>query len=533
LILNKIHPQASAGKRRNPVIPDLKNQDYREFFSAFFLTLKEKFMPKEIIVTGSGIGGIATAIRLAVLGYNVMVFESDKGPGGKLNTFELDGYRYDLGPSLFTMPQFVDELFILAGRNPSDYFRYIKWPLACRYFWKDGTVLNSYTDRDAFAAEIERVLGADGAKLKAFLRHSNRLYETNAPVFLQTSLHRPQDFKIRDILKALAYMPRMDIFTSMDRANQRRLVHPRLVQMFNRMATYNGSNPYKAPGILNIIPSLEHGTGVFFPEGGMYSITSALYKLALELGVEFHFNEPVEEILLYREKAIGVRTSLGEYTSDAVVSNMDVVLTFRKLLKNVGVPAYLLRQERSSSALVFYWGIKKVLPELDLHNIFFSDNYPEEFDCLFNKLSIYDDPTVYINISSRVNEADAPENHDNWFVMVNAPHEAGQDWADLVSRTRKNITSKLSVVLGTDIQALISSEYVLTPPEIETRTSSWQGSLYGASSNSRMAAFLRHPNFSGRVKGLYFAGGSVHPGGGIPLCLSSAKITAGIIAKQV
>lgn len=490
-------------------------------------------MAKEIVVIGSGIGGIAISIRLALAGYKIRVFEASDSPGGKLNSFELDGYRYDLGPSLFTMPHFVNDLFRLAGKKPEKHFEYIQWPLACRYFWDDGMVFNSWCNPQKLEAEVQNVLKEDPGRIKKYLAHSIRLYDLNAPVFLEKSLHRPGDHKIKEILKALYYMPSMDIFISMDKANRKRLRHPKLVQMFNRMATYNGSNPYKAPGILNIIPSLEHGTGVFFPKGGMYNITRSLYNLALELGVEFSFSEKVIEIMTHRKRAIGVSTVKGEYAADAVVSNMDVVPSFRKLLPEVKAPERIIRQERSSSALVFYLGVKEVLPELDLHNIFFSNDYEEEFRHLFEMKEIYKDPTVYINISSRANPEDAPPGNDNWFLMVNAPHDAGQDWSDIQTSVRESVFEKLSRVLKRDIQSLVTSEYILDPPGIEERTGSWQGSLYGASSNSRMAAFLRHPNFSRRVRNLYFVGGSVHPGGGIPLCLLSAKITSGIIEKQL
>jgi len=178
--------------------------------------------------------------------------------------------------------------------------------------------------------------------------------------------------------------------------------------------------------------------------------------------------------------------------------------------------------------LIFYWGIKQSFPQLDLHNIFFSENYKEEFDTLFQKKNVSNDPTVYINITSKKLSSDAPENSENWFVMINVPSNSGQNWDDIRTTARQNILSKLSRILKTDIESLIEEEEYLDPIRIEAKTSSHAGALYGASSNDRMAAFFRHPNFS-KVKGLYFAGGSVHPGGGIPLCLLSAKIVGELV----
>jgi phytoene dehydrogenase-like protein len=210
---------------------------------------------------------------------------------------------------------------------------------------------------------------------------------------------------------------------------------------------------------------------------------------------------------------------------------MDVWFTYHKLLRHYPHihPQKTLKQERSSSALVFYWGISKQFSQLDLHNIFFSENYKAEFDHIWQQKDIYHDPTVYLNISSKLNPDDAPAGCENWFVMINVPANSGQDWGKLIADARKNIIQKLSRNLGEDIRQYIISETILDPPGIERQTLSYQGSIYGTSSNSRFAAFLRHPNQSAKVKNLYFCGGSVHPGGGIPLCLLSAKIVSDLV----
>lgn len=261
-------------------------------------------------------------------------------------------------------------------------------------------------------------------------------------------------------------------------------------------------------------------------------MTKALYELAIECGVTFHFDEKVERIRVERKKATGIETSKGNYDADIVVSNMDVVPTYRKLLAGEKAPEKVLRQERSTSMMVFYWGVKDVFPELDLHNAFFSADYKHEFDCLFNTKTITDDPTIYINNTVKDQPSDAPPGCENWFVMINVPANYGQDWDALIDRTRENVLRKLSNILGRDIKPLIACERILEPRVVEAQTSSYMGSIYGASSNNMFAAFLRHANFSNKIKGLYFAGGSVHPGGGTPLCLLSAKIATERIGKD-
>jgi len=239
--------------------------------------------------------------------------------------------------------------------------------------------------------------------------------------------------------------------------------------------------------------------------------------------VQYHFNTPVEEILTENGRCTGLRAGGEALHFDRVVSNMDVYYTYKKLLPKHRHPERILRQPKSSSALIFYWGIKHSFPELDLHNIFFSNDYRAEFEAI-NRGEVSEDPTVYVNITSKYTPTDAPPGCENWFVMVNVPCHQGQDWPPLIDRIRQNVLDKLSRRLQADIGALIEAEDVLDPREIERKTASHLGALYGYSSNNTLAAFLRHPNFSRKIPNLYFVGGSVHPGGGIPLCLLSAKI---------
>lgn len=487
-------------------------------------------------IVGAGIAGIATSIRLACQGYEVDVFEANDYPGGKLTRFEQEGFQFDAGPSLFTMPFLVDELFTLAGKEPRHYFNYERLPIVCNYFYEDGTRLNAFADHKTFAQEVERKLKVPADQVAQHLQNSAEIYAHTHKVFMEQSLHQFKNFMNWETLVSIANMYKMHIFSTMHKVNERKLKHPHLVQLFDRYATYNGSSPYKAPGILNIIPHLEHNMGAYLPEGGMHSITLSLVKLATELGVQFHYSQKVEEIVVKKIKgkpqAIGIKVQNQVHHYDLVISNMDVVPTYRYLLKDQPAPEKALKQERSSSALIFYWGISAEFPELNVHNILFAKDYKAEFEHIFDLKKIYPDPTVYINITSKQEKGDAPSGNENWFVMVNVPGNQGYDWDDWIEKTRENVIQKVSRMLGKDIRPLIVTESILDPRSIEQKTSSFQGSLYGSSSNNRYAAFLRHPNFSRKIKNLYLCGGSVHPGGGIPLCLLSAKITANIIQER-
>ncbi|MEM9823407.1 MAG: 1-hydroxycarotenoid 3,4-desaturase CrtD [Bacteroidota bacterium] len=476
-------------------------------------------------IIGAGIGGLASAIRLATKGHQVDVYEANSYPGGKLSEIRLDHYRFDAGPSLFTMPNYIEELFDLAGKDIHDYFQYERLEVVCNYLWEDGTRLKAFGDADAFGKEVQEQLGVDGELIHKALADSRKKYELTGKTFLHNSLHRSSTWLNKEVAKALLQLPSLHIFSSMNAVNVRQLQHPKLVQLFNRFATYNGSNPYKAPGILNIIPHFEHHLGAYFPKGGMYHITQALFQLAKDLGVAFYFEQKVDEILLHNGKAKGIRVNGEQLDYDRLVSNMDIHFTYKKLLPKAKHPDRLLKQKKSTSALIFYWGVARKFDQLHLHNILFSKDYKKEFDQL-DAGYIYEDPTIYINISQKFEAEDAPANCENWFTMINVPNNSGQDWDQLIREARKNVIAKINRMLDVDLESLIECEAMLDPRSIESKTASHTGALYGTSSNNRMAAFLRHPNFSRRIDHLYFCGGSVHPGGGIPLCLLSAKIVA-------
>jgi phytoene desaturase len=281
-----------------------------------------------------------------------------------------------------------------------------------------------------------------------------------------------------------------------------------------------------------MISHLEFNLGAYLPKNGMHQITTHLVKLAEEANVTINYNTVVETLDVGSNNRISAIKSNGiSYPFDIVASDVDIHVLYKYLLPKSFTPKKLIQQEKSSSAYVFYWGINKEFVALGLHNILFSDDYKKEFDYLFSKQFPTEDPTIYINITSKYCKADAPEGCENWFVMVNVPHNKNES-INYAAALRKNVVDKINAMLKTDIEKHIISESTLSPIDIENQTSSFGGSLYGNSSNNKFAAFLRHANFSSSIKNLFLVGGSVHPGGGIPLCLFSAKIASQIIVER-
>ena len=484
---------------------------------------------KKCAVIGAGVSGLGAAIRMRNKGYKVTVFEANSFPGGKCSSESKDGYRFDMGPSVFTMPQYVDELFILSGKNPRDHFNYKPLDPVYKYFFEDGSTLDAYHGKEKFAEQLSAKTKDKKEDIIRYLDKTETIYNLTDEVFLKNSLHRLKNFFTRPVAKGILNFGKIGAFDTMNGANKKAFKDSRLVKIFNRYATYNGSSPYLSPATLNVIAHVEIVKGAFYPVGGMVNITNALVQLAKDIGVEFKFSTPVKEIIIENKKIKAVRTDKGLQDFDVVISNMDVYNSYKKLMPSIKRPAKTLDQPKSSSGIIFYWGIKKEFKELGLHNILFAENYEEEFNTIFAKKAIYHDPTIYLNITSKHTLTDAPPGCENWFSFINVPNNQGQDWDMFINEARENMIQKIDRVLKTDIRPFIESEMVFDPRVIEARTSSAFGAIYGNSSNNKFAAFLRHANFSKDIKNLYFCGGSVHPGPSIPLCLLSAKITTDLI----
>lgn len=487
---------------------------------------------KKAIVIGAGVGGLAISIRLASLGLEVTVFDANPFAGGKLSKIQLNGYRFDAGPSLFTMPHLVEELYWIAGKR-SQAFGYKKLDEVCRYFFPDGTRFSAPADLDELAENFATHLSEKKEVIKKYLADSKFKYETVGKLFTEYCLRKPGTYLGAKAWKSYLNLHRLGLIESLHSANKTRFENPKTVQIFDRYATYNGSDPYQTPAIMSLIPHLEFGIGAFFPDNGMIQITDSLEQLARDCGIEFRFESPVSKILVNKEKgAYGIECQGETIEADVVVSAIDVSKTYQFLLSETLLAKSYKQLPKSTSAIIFYLGMKKEFPELGLHNLFFSGDYAAEFEALFKTKTMTEDPTIYVNISSKQLATDAPEGSENWFVMVNAPANEGQDWDHLVAKTRQIVLDRLSRELNTELTQLIENETHLDPRTLETRTGGVAGALYGSNSNGRFAAFLRHSNFSNQIPHLYFCGGTVHPGGGIPLALQSAAIAATYIKER-
>jgi phytoene desaturase len=483
---------------------------------------------KHIVVAGAGLGGLSAALRLAQDGHKVTVVDQRPGPGGKAFEQKIGPYRFDTGPSLFTMKEVFADLFRYIGEDIDQHLKLVPIKKSlCHYFWDDGERLEMPGTIEGAAQALSQKGWTKPSAVEAFFRHGQELQKKAGDLFLFENIHKKGFFAQPSIWWKMLSLMSINPLRPMKKGLQKFFSHPKVLQLFQRYATYNGSHPERTPGTLNLIPYVEYGQGAYDVQGGIYSIPQTLERLAKDRGVEFYYGKKITEFLQYNGTYRGIKTKSDKYIGDAVVTNIDV----RSSYKILGDPSTrwfkrYTRQEPSSSGFVFYWGMKESYPELGLHNIFFAEDYHQEFEALFGQPAIYKDPTVYVNISSKTSPQDAPKNGENWFVLVNAPYHRGQNWQSLGDDLRRIITEKLSKVLKKDVGASIAVEGRLSPYDIQELTGSYGGSLYGISSNTPSAAFRRHPAQVKDFPGLFFCGGGAHPGGGMPLVLLSGKNAA-------
>lgn len=498
-------------------------------------------MSKHILVIGAGIGGLSAAIRLAARGHRVTVVEKLNRPGGKMGEVRADGFRWDTGPSVLTMRHVYERLFHEAGRNLDDYLDLVPLDPITRYFWRDGATIDAVADEEAMAENIRRAFGRREANgYRKFMRYARRLYEVVSGPFLYR--HKPT---ARDLLRLpLADVLKIDALRTMHQAVRAHFTDPHLVQLFNRFATYNGSSPYRAPATLNVIAHVEMAQGAWYPRGGIYQVARAWARLAEELGVEIRYDSPAEEICVEGGRARGVRLIGGAYLpADAVICNVDYTHARATLLKasNGRRPDALHRPslEPSCSGFVLLLGIAGRHDALAHHNIFFTNDYPREFDDIFERKIAPTDPTLYVCITSKTDPDHAPPDCENWFVLVNAPYlSEAYDWSSAAERYARHIKGLLIANLGrlspiANPQSLIAVERMLTPLDLQTIYGGHRGAIYGFSSNTRTAAFMRPGNRVRDVERLYFAGGSAHPGGGVPLVTLSGMATAACVEEDL
>lgn len=486
-----------------------------------------------VVIIGAGIGGLSAAIHLAARGFPVTVLEKNPQVGGKMGIYQMNGFQWDTGPTVITMRHVFEDLFQTADRRLVDYLELIPLDPITRYFYPDGLVFDATQDLPRFLEQIEGLNPHDVEGYLSFLAYAACIHRITGPVFIYDS---------SPTIASIARVPvyeylRIDPFRKMNTAIERHVHDPHLRQLLARFGTYVGANPFQAPATLNVIAHMELNGGVWYPRGGIYSIAQAMLKLALELGVSFQTEFEVKEIQLKSGYIIGISNGAGETIStDTVISNVDIGHLYGELLPPHAIPekarSRILDADLSCSGFLILAGVGRTHPQLAHHNIFFSNDYKHEFDQVFTHHLPPDEPTIYVSISSKTDPHHAPPESENWFILVNAPPVSRQyNWDDQRQHYSELVFARLAR-MGFDVRHSLTCARSFTPPDLAKLTNAQRGALYGRTSNQLLAAFLRSRNRDPYINGLYHAGGTVHPGGGVPMVVLSGKVAARHVIKD-
>lgn len=481
-----------------------------------------------MVIIGGGLGGLAAALRLAVAGWQVTVCEQSERMGGKMNVFDRDGYRFDTGPSLITMPHIFAELFESVGSSLEKHLELVKVTPLADYVFADGTRFTYSTYLPDWLETVKNLEPRDVDGFLNFMRLGAKLYTVSKETFLK---QRPLDFPDWRTLKVLPHFPLRNAWGNYQQMICKYFRSPHLRQLYGRYPTYVGSSPYSSPATLAVIPFIEYAFGGWHIRGGLYQLVQSLMALASELNIDLLTHAEVGKINHDGRRVSGVRLGDGrEFKADVVIMNGDAACT--PALLNGGEKKQLPNPAaRSLSGFVLLRGLRRKLPDTAHHTIYFSGDYQKEFRQLFDEKRFPDDPTVYVCAPSRTDSSVAPAGGETLFIMANAPANGHVWWDKQTKEAQERVFERLSKSGFPDIETdtVVSDQW--SPDRFARDYLMPGGAIYGTNSHGWRRAFLRPSNKDSRLGGLYYVGGSSHPGGGTPTVLQSARITCDLIRR--
>jgi phytoene desaturase len=489
---------------------------------------------KSAVIIGAGIGGIATAIYLAKNGYEVNVYEKNSAPGGRCGQLIRDGHRFDLGATMLMMPGIYREVFQSLG-IPLFENNDIK-PLEDLYniYFDNNEVITFSPDENKMKTQLEKIEPGSFEKSQKYVSAGYEIFQIGINKLIGRNFDNLFQFAN---FKNVGMLIKLKTYISNYRYVKRFFRHSHLRMAYTFQNIYVGQSPFNSPALFSMVPAAELTEGSFFPEGGMFSIVEKLLSAAISAGVKFHYNMPVQKIIINGKLAEGVSLDDGsEIRADIIVANADLPYVYRRLLPDRGKSKRLDRLKYSCSAICFHWGLDKVYPELGHHSVFLSDGFREGLDRIFKDKSVSDHPSFYVHAPVRTDAAAAPQNQDTLSVIVGAGHvdkKKKQDWDELKNSTRTAVIERLRQAGLEDIKEHIKFEICHTPENWESACNISRGSVFGSlAHNIFQMGYFRPHNHHSRYKNLFFVGGSTHPGNGIPNVLLSAKLTSERILKK-
>ncbi|MBL9114683.1 MAG: phytoene desaturase [Verrucomicrobiaceae bacterium] len=474
---------------------------------------------KQVVIIGSGLGGISAAISLTQAGYKVEIHEKNPQIGGKLNVLKKGGFTFDLGPSILTLPHLFERLFERSGRKMADYIPIRPLRPHWRNFFEDGAVVDLYPEPEKMAAEAKKV-GEPPENVERFLDYSAKLYDLVNEGYFEQGLDNSNEFAA---FYGLWKFPKFDLLRSMHGGVKRFLKTRHMQDIFDYFIKYVGSSAYHSPAFMNCMPTIQFRYDLWYVDGGLYGIAEGLGKLMSELGVTVHLNSEVTEVTHTGNKVTGVVTSDGKsHRADIVVSNMEVIPAYEKLLREDDAFMKTLDHlEPACSGLVLELGVNREYPQLAHHNFLYSGDQKKHFHTVFRKRQLPLDPTIYLVAASRTDPSVAPPGHECLKILPHIPYidpDHPLTEADYMA-FKERVIDKLERMGLDNLRKHIVVEHCWTPLDIQKQYYSNKGSIYGVVSDRFRNLAFKGPKQSVKYPNLFFVGGSVNPGGGMPMVI--------------
>ncbi|MDC0088244.1 phytoene desaturase family protein [Akkermansiaceae bacterium] len=493
--------------------------------------------PPSVIIIGAGLGGLSAAISLKAAGYDVQVFEKNPQIGGKLNVMEMDGFTFDLGPSIFTLPQMFETLFQRAGKKMEDYVQLDAVTPHWRNFFEEKPTIDLFQEPDLMKAELEKLPGdleTNWKEFQAFLQYGRDQYKIVNAGYFEQGLDNLWEFIRHYGFKLLS--GEIDYKNTMSESIYERITDPQMRMIFEYFIKYVGSSAMDSPGYMNLMPIIQFDYGLWYVRGGMYNLAQGLGKLMDEMDIPIHLNADVASIEKTGKTVSGIKLADGQtHHADIVVSNMELIPTYKRLLSEPEKFTNKLEKfAPACSGIVLHIGTNKKFPQLAHHNFFYSENQHKHFDTVFHKKQLPDDPTLYVVAPTRTDPSKAPEGCDNIKILPHIPpleEGSGITHEDYVALKDRCI-DKMERCGLTGLRESIITEDLLTPVDIERMYNSNQGSIYGVVTDWKKNYGFKAPKTSTKYKNLYFTGGSTNPGGGMPMVVLSGQKCADRILKR-
>ncbi|MCK6539780.1 MAG: phytoene desaturase family protein [Anaerolineales bacterium] len=491
-------------------------------------------MKPTAIVIGAGIGGIAAAARLAKNGYDVTVLEKESTPGGRCNQIVRDGHRFDIGPTLFLMPEVWEETFAALGERMSDHLDLRRIDPTYKVHFEDGLQLALTSNLGEMQTQLEKVEPTAFTGFLNYIAEGIRHYKLSLEKFVGRNFYNIFEYFS---LKNLPLIVQLKALQKHYANTGRFFRDERLKAAFTFQNMYLGLSPYDAPATYSLLQYTELAEGVWYPMGGMYAAIQALVKVAEKLGVTFVYDAPVKKINVGKRKVESVETADGrEWIADLFIGNADLPYIYKELLPDPAPAKKLDEKLYTCSTIMFYWGVDKQYPQIAHHNVFLGGDYKASFDQIFQDHTLPEVPSFYVHAPARTDPAAAPAGQDTLYILVPVGHldaRSKQDWEALVNRARETVFNRLAKEMGvTDLREHIKFEIVYQPRVWKERFNLEKGAAFGLSHNFWQVGYLRPHNRHAKYKNLYFAGASTHPGTGLPIVLLSAKLTTERILKE-